>query len=106
VMWNMRWRARLRRYHTFPTVGVFQAVAGLFQGNMTAALKFAGQTLAGYGNSLLMKTEMANQLGQLEQQLPAEWQNVLTNGGAADNSVTDVGTPIENVPGVTTGIYH
>jgi hypothetical protein len=106
VMWNMRWRARLRRYHTFPTVGVFEAIGGLFTGNMSAALKFAGQTLAGYGNSLLMKTQMSSQLGQLEQQLPAEWQNVLTNGGTADNTVTDPGSPIENVPGSVTGIYH
>jgi hypothetical protein len=100
VLWNPRWRARLVRYHGFPTVGVIGAFQSLFSGNLSAAATFAGESAAGYANSQLMKTAIGNSLGQIEGDLPTTVQNILDNGGAASNSVTDM-----NVKPAT-GIYH
>jgi hypothetical protein len=95
----MRWRARLRRYHAFPTVGVFAAFSDLFAGNLSGAATFAQNTAIGYANSEVMKTSIGDTLGQIEGDLPASMQNILDNGGAAPNSVTDTIQP-------ATGIYH
>jgi hypothetical protein len=100
VLWNPRWRARLVRYHGFPTVGVIGAFQSLFSGNLSAAATFAGESVAGYANSELMKTAVGNSLSQLEGDLPGTVQNILDNGGAASNNVTDMN--IEP----STGIYH
>jgi hypothetical protein len=100
VLWNPRWRARLVRYHGFPTVGVIGAFQSLFSGNLSAAATFAGESVAGYANSELMKTAIGDSLGELEGDLPGTVQNILDNGGAASNNVTDM-----NIEPAT-GIFH
>jgi hypothetical protein len=100
VLWNPRWRARLVRYHAFPTVGVLGAFQSLFTGNLSGAATFAGESMAGYANSELMKTSIGSAVGDIESDLPQTVQNILTNGGAASNNVTDMHVE------PTKGIYH
>jgi hypothetical protein len=100
VLWNMRWRARLRRFHGFPKIGVVSAFQDLFSGNLLGAAQFAGETAAGYANTELMKTSIGTALGDIESNLPENVQNILENGGASENTVTDT-----NIKPAT-GIYH
>jgi hypothetical protein len=93
VLWNLRWRARIRRYHGFPEVGVFNAFHDLFSGNLSGAATFAEQTAAGYANSELMKTAIGDALGEIEGNLSQNVQNILENGGASENTVTDTIPP-------------
>jgi hypothetical protein len=64
VLWNMRWRARLRRYHYFPGAGgQVDAIIDLMnQGFQTIATNIVGGVLKGQSPSDIMKSMIGSEV--------------------------------------------
>jgi Flp pilus assembly protein TadG len=90
AMYNMRWRARLRRFHLFPMPANIGAVIGLINGNYSAALSFASSVAGQYVGTLVPKQDQ-----QLEKLAPASVQSWLNTG--VTNAVNGTPAPMPTI---------